>query len=58
MLPKTGSRMLYEGILKGEEDHIDYLNTQQRLIAQIGVSDYIQLQTQANSTNALAPPGE
>ncbi len=53
-----GSRMLYEGILKGEEDHIDYLNTQQRLIAQIGVSDYIQLQTQANSTNALAPPGE
>jgi bacterioferritin len=53
-----GSRMLYEAILKSEEDHIDYLNTQQRLIAAIGLSDYIQLQTEANAANALDPPGE
>src|SRR5262245_5571145 len=41
-----GSRMLYESILKSEEDHIDYLQTQQRLIGLIGVADYIQVQTQ------------
>ena len=53
-----GSRMLYEHILKGEEDHIDYLNTQQKLIAAIGLSDYIQVQTQANAASALDPPGD
>ncbi len=53
-----GTRLLYEGILKSEEEHIDYLNTQQRLIAAIGLSDYIQVQTQANAANALDPPGE
>ena len=53
-----GSRILYEGILKSEEDHIDFLQTQQRLIAAIGVSDYIQVQTQANAANALDPPGD
>ena len=53
-----GSRTLYESILKSEEEHIDYLNTQQRLIAAIGVADYIQVQTQANAANALDPPGD
>jgi bacterioferritin len=53
-----GSRSLYEAILKSEEDHIDYLNTQKRLIAAIGVADYIQVQTQPNAANALDPPGE
>jgi len=53
-----GSRTLYEGILKGEEDHIDYLNTQKRLIAAIGMADYIQVQTHANAAYALDPPGE
>lgn len=53
-----GTRLLYEAILTSEEDHIDYLNTQQKLIAVIGLSDYIQLQTQANAANALDPPGE
>jgi len=52
-----GSRSLYESILKSEEDHIDYLQTQQRLIATVGLSDYIQLQTQANAAYALKPPG-
>ncbi len=53
-----GSRSLYEGILKSEEDHIDYLNTQKRLIAAIGLADYIQVQTQPNAAYALDPPGE
>ena len=53
-----GSRTLYESILKSEEEHIDYLRTQQRLIAAIGLSDYIQVQTQANAAYALDPPGD
>jgi len=53
-----GSRMLYEGILKSEEEHIDYLHTQQTLIAALGLADYIQVQTHPNAANALAPPGE
>ncbi len=53
-----GSRILYEGILKSEEEHIDYLNTQQSLIASLGIADYIQVQTHPNAANALAPPGE
>jgi bacterioferritin len=53
-----GSRILYEGILKSEEEHIDYLQTQQKLIATIGLADYIQVQTQANAAHALDPPGD
>ena len=53
-----GSRMLYEGILKSEEEHIDYLQTQQSLIAAIGIADYIQVQTHPNAANALDPPGD
>ena len=53
-----GSRVLYEGILRSEEEHIDYLQTQQRLIAAIGMADYIQVQTHANAANALDPPGD
>jgi bacterioferritin len=51
-----GSRMLYEKILQGEEDHIDYLRTQQKLIDAVGLTDYIQLQTQANAAHALKAP--
>jgi bacterioferritin len=53
-----GSRVLYESILKNEEEHVDYLLTQQRLIASIGHADYIQVQTHANEAQALDPPGE
>jgi len=53
-----GSRTLYEGILRSEEEHIDYLRTQQSLIAAIGLADYIQVQTHANAAYALDPPGE
>jgi bacterioferritin len=53
-----GSRILYEGILKSEENHIDYLITQKRLIAALGLADYIQVQTHPNAAYALKPPGE
>ena len=53
-----GTRQLYDSILKSEEEHIDYLQTQQKLIAAIGVTDYIQVQTQANAAQTLDPPGE
>ena len=53
-----GSRLLYEEILKNEEEHVDYLMTQQRLIASIGHADYIQVQTHANEAQALDPPGD
>jgi len=53
-----GTRTLYEGILKSEEEHIDYLQTQQRLIAAIGMADYVQVQTQPNAAHALNPPGD
>ena len=53
-----GTRTLYEGILRSEEDHIDYLQTQQRLIGTIGLADYIQVQTQPNAAYALDPPGD
>lgn len=53
-----GSRVLYESILKNEEEHVDYLLTQQRLIALVGHADYIQVQTHANEAQALDPPGE
>jgi bacterioferritin len=53
-----GSRTLYEAILKSEEEHIDYLQTQQRLIAAIGLADYIQVQTHPNAAYALDPPGD
>src|SRR5258706_5730948 len=42
-----GSRSRYQRILKRGERHIDYLRTQQRLIAAIGSADYIQVQTPA-----------
>ena len=51
-----GTRELFTKILESEEQHIDYLTTQQKLIASIGLSDYIQLQTEANKASALKAP--
>jgi len=51
-----GSRSLYEDILKNEEEHVDYLLTQQRLIEAVGHADYIQVETHANQAQALDPP--
>ncbi len=45
-----GSRELFVHILESEEEHIDYLQTQMRLIEQMGIQNYVQLQTKANET--------
>ena len=39
------SRELLEDILEGEEKHVDFLETQQKLIEQMGLQNYIQLQS-------------
>jgi bacterioferritin len=39
------TRELFEDILKSEEEHIDYLETQLELIARMGLQNYVQLQT-------------
>jgi len=46
------SRELFVDILKGEEEHIDFLQTQFRLIEQMGMQNFVQLQTKANSSGA------
>src|SRR5687768_9945786 len=38
------SRELLEGILEGEEEHIDWLETQLALIDQVGLQNYLQSQ--------------
>ncbi len=40
------SRDLFEKILINEEEHVDWLETQQDLIRQMGIQNYIQLQSQ------------
>lgn len=44
------SRELFVAILKSEEGHIDYLQTQLRLIAQMGLENFVQLQTKPNES--------
>jgi bacterioferritin len=39
------SRDLFATILKGEEEHVDFLETQLELIPRIGIENYIQLQS-------------
>jgi bacterioferritin len=41
------SRELFRYILDSEEEHIDWLETQQEMISQMGVQNYIQLQSGA-----------
>ncbi len=43
------SRELLEDILESEEDHIDWLETQQRLIDEVGIQNYQQAQMSAAS---------
>jgi len=42
------SRELFLDILESEEEHIDWLQTQFRLIEQMGLENFVQLQTRAN----------
>ena len=44
------SRELFTHILDSEEEHIDWLQTQMRLIEQMGIENYVQLQTKPNES--------
>jgi bacterioferritin len=44
------SRELFVEILESEEEHIDWLQTQLRLIEQMGIQNYVQLQTKPNES--------
>jgi bacterioferritin len=41
------SRELFRSILDSEEEHIDWLETQLEMISQMGIQNYIQLQSAA-----------
>ena len=41
------SRELIEDILESEEEHIDFLETQQELVRSTGIQNYIQLQSES-----------
>jgi bacterioferritin len=41
------SRELFEDILDGEEEHIDFLETQFDMIKNMGLQNYVQLQSEA-----------
>jgi bacterioferritin len=43
------TRLLLEDILKGEEDHVDYLETQLHLYRTLGATDYLAQQIDAGS---------
>ncbi|MBL6936419.1 MAG: bacterioferritin [Alphaproteobacteria bacterium] len=47
-----GSRELFVHILDSEEEHIDWLQTQLRLIEQMGLQNFVQLQTKPNESGA------
>lgn len=44
------SRELFTDILESEEEHIDWLQTQVRLIEQMGIENFVQLQTRPNQS--------
>jgi bacterioferritin len=46
------SRELFVDILESEEEHIDWLQTQFRLIEQMGLENFAQLQTKPNESGA------
>jgi bacterioferritin len=46
------SRELFTDILESEEEHIDWLQTQMRLIEQMGIENFIQLQTKPNESGS------
>lgn len=46
------SRELFQKILDNEEEHVDWLETQQSLIAKMGLQNYVQLQSRPNAATA------
>jgi bacterioferritin len=46
------SRDLFVEIIESEEEHIDWLQTQFRLIEQMGLANFVQLQTKGNESGA------
>jgi bacterioferritin len=46
------SRELFVHILESEEEHIDFLQTQMRLMEQMGIQNYVQLQTKPNESES------
>jgi bacterioferritin len=46
------SRELFTDILESEEEHIDWLQTQMRLIEQMGIENFVQLQTKPNENGS------
>ena len=44
------SRELFTDILESEEEHIDWLQTQLRLVEQMGIENFVQLQTKPNES--------
>ncbi|MGQ0741599.1 MAG: bacterioferritin [Alphaproteobacteria bacterium] len=50
-----GTRHLLQQILDSEEAHVDYLQTQLRLVRSMGIANYIQKQVQANESGAKPP---
>ena len=48
-----GSRDIFNKILHNEEEHIDWLETQLDQISQMGIQNYVQLQSKANGSQAL-----
>ena len=50
LMKDFGRRELFTDILESEEEHIDWLQTQLRLIEQMGIENFVQLQSKPNAT--------
>jgi bacterioferritin len=46
------TRELFTDILESEEEHVDWLQTQLRLIEQMGIQNFVQLQTEPNESGS------
>ena len=52
------SMALFEDLLKDEEGHINFLETQLRLLKEIGAENYGQLQAEATDAVETGTPGK